>query len=288
MRLGRRITDSPASGAACRLARGRSERAPSSGPGPSPRRADSTPDRSGSQGACATLPRARATRVRWPTPTIVAAALVAVLQLTGCATPPEQRGQAFDPTFGATPAPAVADAWRSEIVLTALSHLDTPYRFGGSSTSGLDCSALVQRAYAAVGVQLPRTSSEQSRVVQRRTGNPVPGDIVFFAIRAPQGNRRIDHVGVYLGDGRFVHAPRPGARVRIESIDNRYWAPRLQFAGYVPPPPSAARALAERIPEAAPVASNVPTGHDPIGEFLAASGHAPAVARADASSSDHD
>lgn len=190
--------------------------------------------------------------------------LLVGLALTGCATPPEQRGQAFEPPTIPTSPARIAESWRSEVILSALAHLDTPYRYGGTSASGLDCSALVQRAYSSAGVQLPRTSVEQSRSVQRRADNPVPGDIVFFAIRAPQGNKRIDHVGVYLGDGRFVHAPRPGAKVRIESLNNRYWAPRLQFAGYVPPAPDRSPAMPPRAPA------------DPIGEFLAASGHAPA------------
>ena len=126
-----------------------------------------------------------------------------------------------------SPAPQ-AELQRSEVVLTALGHLDTPYRYGGTDANGLDCSALVQRAYREAGQSVPRTTRLQARAATRRHGNPAPGDVVFFAIN---GNE-IDHVGVYIGDGRFVHAPSSRGQVRIERLDNPYWQPRTRFAGH--------------------------------------------------------
>ncbi|MFO7953232.1 C40 family peptidase [Thioalkalivibrio sp.] len=159
-----------------------------------------------------------------------------LLLLAACSTGPEPRGGEAAPEVAApqslpdgpmSPVPE-AGLERSEVVLTALGHLDTPYRYGGTDASGLDCSALVQRAYREAGHEVPRTTRDQARAATRRDGSPTPGDVVFFAI---DGNQ-IDHVGVYLGDGRFVHAPSSRGEVRIEQLDNPYWAPRTRFAGH--------------------------------------------------------
>ncbi|WP_026143091.1 MULTISPECIES: C40 family peptidase [unclassified Thioalkalivibrio] len=156
--------------------------------------------------------------------------------LAACSTGPEPRESGSVSTIATpqslpegpmSPAPE-AGLERSEVVLTALGHLDTPYRYGGTDASGLDCSALVQRAYREAGRSVPRTTRDQARAATRRDGSPTPGDVVFFAI---SGNQ-IDHVGVYVGDGRFVHAPSSRGQVRIEHLDNPYWAPRTRFAGH--------------------------------------------------------
>ncbi|WP_018875364.1 MULTISPECIES: C40 family peptidase [unclassified Thioalkalivibrio] len=159
-----------------------------------------------------------------------------LLFLAACSAGPEPRGTETATTI-ATPQPLPqgpmspapeAGLERSEVVLTALGHLDTPYRYGGTDASGLDCSALVQRAYREAGRSVPRTTRDQARAATRRDGAPAPGDVVFFAINGSQ----IDHVGVYVGDGRFVHAPSSRGQVRIEQLDNPYWAPRTRFAGH--------------------------------------------------------
>ncbi|WP_018872439.1 C40 family peptidase [Thioalkalivibrio sp. ALJ16] len=157
------------------------------------------------------------------------------LLLAACSSSPEPRPAAPKPLISPepaadgpfSPAPEAALA-RSEVVLTALGHLDTPYHYGGTDASGLDCSALVQRAYREAGREVPRTTRDQARAATRRDGAPSPGDVVFFAIN---GNH-IDHVGVYVGDGRFVHAPSSRGQVRIEQLDNPYWRPRTRFAGH--------------------------------------------------------
>ncbi|AGA34607.1 Lipoprotein - like protein [Thioalkalivibrio nitratireducens DSM 14787] len=119
---------------------------------------------------------------------------------------------------------------RSEVVLAALGHLDAPYRYGGLDASGLDCSALVQRVYRQAGVEhVPRTTSEQARSARRiPPARAQPGDVLFFATR---GNR-IDHVGVFIGEGRFIHAPSSRGQVRIEPLASSYWQPRLRKAGH--------------------------------------------------------
>ncbi len=112
----------------------------------------------------------------------------------------------------------------SEVASLASAQIGRPYRWGGRTPErGFDCSGLVHWAYERVGVALPRVVREQ-----RRVGESVglaglqPGDLVFFAIEGD----RITHVGLYIGDGQFVHAPRSGRRVRRDSLDDPYWSER--------------------------------------------------------------
>ena len=124
---------------------------------------------------------------------------------------------------------------RSDVVVQALSLLGTPYRFGGSSPdAGFDCSGLVRHVFAAVlDRDLPRRAEEISGV-----GRPVsraelqPGDLVFFDTL----RRAFSHVAIYIGEGRFVHAPARNGRVRIEGLDDRYWASRFNGARRVMEP----------------------------------------------------
>ncbi len=148
----------------------------------------------------------------------VAFGLMIVLLLAGCSS-------TRPPSASTTEVPDE----RAEIVLAALGYLDVPYRYGGNSRQGLDCSALVQRVYRRVGRQVPRTSRQQAQSAQRvQTSQIQPGDVVFFAIDGGP----INHVGIYIGDGRFVHAPNSRSRVRIEPLNTGYWQPRLRFAGH--------------------------------------------------------
>lgn len=109
------------------------------------------------------------------------------------------------------------------------------YRFGGSTPeSGFDCSGLVAHVFERTwGITLPRTTHEQ-RTVGRAVKHAElqAGDLVFYNTR----NRPFSHVGIYLGDGHFVHAPRPGAKVRVEKIDTPYWRARFNGARRLDPP----------------------------------------------------
>jgi gamma-D-glutamyl-L-lysine dipeptidyl-peptidase len=111
---------------------------------------------------------------------------------------------------------------RAELVRTARSFLDVPYRWGGTTAeSGFDCSGLTLVCYRLNGLDLPRVSYSQFAA-----GRPISrsqlqkGDLVFFATR---GGHQVSHVGLYIGDGRFIHAPRSGQSVRIESLSNSYY-----------------------------------------------------------------
>jgi len=124
---------------------------------------------------------------------------------------------------------AEADGRVEGLLKRALSFIGTPYRWGGSSPdSGFDCSGLVGYVFrTALGIDLPRVSRDMAQNGERveRTALTA-GDLVFFGRR---GNR-IDHVGIYLGDGRFVHAPRTGKDVMVSELDTGYWATRFKVA----------------------------------------------------------
>jgi hypothetical protein len=100
----------------------------------------------------------------------------------------------------------------------ALDFLGVKYRWGGMSReTGMDCSGFVKSVYALCGVDLPRTSAEQYRKgLAVDSGELVAGDLVFFG-----RNHRVNHVGIYLGDGKFIHAPRSRETIKISSLEER-------------------------------------------------------------------
>jgi len=107
----------------------------------------------------------------------------------------------------------------------AVRQLGVPYRYGGSTTDGFDCSGLVQYAYAKAGRAIPRTARAQWRSLQPvAVQNLRVGDLLFFDI-----DGKVSHVGLYLGSRRFVHAPSTGREVTIEELDSRYY--RKTFVG---------------------------------------------------------
>ena len=109
----------------------------------------------------------------------------------------------------------------------ALDQLGAPYRYGGSNPRGFDCSGLVQYSYARAGISLPRTTTalwnHADPVDSRRLR---AGDLLFFNISG-----KMSHVGLYLGDGRFVHAPSSGKVVRVESLNSDYYSRAFLRAG---------------------------------------------------------
>ncbi len=134
----------------------------------------------------------------------------------------------------ASPVQAPARAERSEALLQALLALGLDYRYGGNSpATGFDCSGLVAHVYQqAWGIRLPRNTKAQSEAgVAVSLAELQPGDLVFYDTL----KRPYSHVGIYLGDGKFVHAPKSGAQVRVESVKSAYWVQRYNGARRIEP-----------------------------------------------------
>lgn len=140
---------------------------------------------------------------------------------------------------GAAPARA-ADTGdvTAEIVVQALALLGVPYRWGGNDPArGLDCSGLVRHVFKSAGVgELPRRSQEMRRVGSGVTRADLrAGDLVFFNTLG----HPFSHVAIYLGDGRFVHAPGKNGQVRVDELDDRYWRARFNGARRIASSPGA-------------------------------------------------
>ncbi len=119
----------------------------------------------------------------------------------------------------------------SALAQAALNYVGVRYRFGGATPQGFDCSGLIYyTASKYMGVQLPRVSSSMANVGQSVSRDELqPGDLVFFNTRG----FRNSHVGIYLGNNEFLHAPRTGSSVRVEKLSN-YWSQRYNGARRIP------------------------------------------------------
>jgi len=150
-----------------------------------------------------------------------------------------------------------ASDWSSDLVLSAMHFLGVPYKRGGQSENGFDCSGFTRHVFeASVGLVLPRRSEEQARfanLLKVEREQLKPGDLVFFNTL----KRSFSHVGIYVGDGKFIHAPRTGSEVRVEDMRAAYWAKR--FTG-------ARRASGPAVTEAqsAPVTGSTPLSASPL------------------------
>jgi len=116
-----------------------------------------------------------------------------------------------------------------DVILQGLKLVGVRYRLGGNDEDqGLDCSGFVRLVFKdSVGASLPRTAREMSEVGQQIDASQLkPGDLVFFNTM----RRAFSHVGIYLGDNHFLHAPRAGAEVRVENMDSSYWIKRYNGA----------------------------------------------------------
>ena len=127
--------------------------------------------------------------------------------------------------------PRVPDQRGTAIAFAAVQLVGTPYQFGGADVEGFDCSGLVAYVHQRAGLEVPRSANEQ-----RRAAHPVPldtlqpGDVVFFRTGFHL-SRRIDHVGIYTGAGRFIHAPRSGGTVSYANLAEGYYRKHFVSAG---------------------------------------------------------
>jgi cell wall-associated NlpC family hydrolase len=145
--------------------------------------------------------------------------------LAGCASSPSRAPRA-QAQAGTTSTAAVRSP---EMVFQALAQTDVPYHYGGNSpASGFDCSGLVAHVYRqAFGIVLPHNTRAQSELgIRIRAEDLQPGDLVFYNTQG----QPYSHVGIFLGDGRFIHAPKTGSAVRVENMSNRYWTKRYSGA----------------------------------------------------------
>jgi cell wall-associated NlpC family hydrolase len=162
---------------------------------------------------------------------------------TGCASTPATP-DARAPVDGSVPVaraatgritvePRLADAAvGSAIADVAMGMVGTRYRYGGTDpVQGFDCSGLVHYAYGQAGYRVPRTSQELFRTVRKiALGEADPGDLMFF-----QDQAKLSHVGIYVGDGLFVHAPSSGQNVAVASLDSPYYQQHLVAVGRLLP-----------------------------------------------------
>lgn len=143
-------------------------------------------------------------------------ALCIALLLTACGTTPQQQAR-----------PAASERG-NEVALYAMGLIGTGYRFGGKNPeAGLDCSGMVSYIYRnAAGVNVSGSAADIARRGREIPRSALrPGDLIFFNTM----NRAFSHVGIYIGDARFVHAPSTNGRVRIDRLDNRYYAQRYEM-----------------------------------------------------------
>lgn len=137
-----------------------------------------------------------------------------LLLLTGCASQHDSSGNI----------PPVDSAKANEVMFSAMQQVGKPYRYGGSSPqNGFDCSGLINYVYReSVGLKLPRTVKELKTASAPSINREdlQTSDLVIFATKS---NGTPDHAGIYVGKGRFVHAPSSGGKVRLDKLDDAYW-----------------------------------------------------------------
>lgn len=151
---------------------------------------------------------------------IAALALISLLAACASHRPPAPPPVVYAPSGN----PGFNSQAADDVLIRAIGLVGTPYRWGGNTPDGgFDCSGLIGYVYRdATGMQLPRSTREmigmRAPVVGRQ--GLQSGDLVFFAT---SGGRNVSHAGIYVGEGRFVHAPRTGGTVRLDSLDSPYW-----------------------------------------------------------------
>jgi cell wall-associated NlpC family hydrolase len=160
-------------------------------------------------------------------------AIAAAVLLTGCASAPRETDADRQPILESSVATPPQLTLGGAVAELAMGMIGARYRYGGADpASGFDCSGLAYYAYSQAGYRIPRTSQDQFRAARKiALGDASAGDLVFF-----QDQAKLAHVGIYLGDGLFVHAPAEGQRVSVASIEVPYYQEHLVAVGRLLPP----------------------------------------------------
>jgi len=151
----------------------------------------------------------------------LACMLCASLMFAGCASSPRHPDAGSAASSSVVWADGAASHVAERAASVALRMVGRPYRYGSASAeAGFDCSGLVQFSYREAGLNIPRTTDDQWQNSTPVDGSPLRrGDLLFF----DQEGRKNSHMGIYLGNGEFVHAPSSGKRVRTDRLDSFYW-----------------------------------------------------------------
>lgn len=154
---------------------------------------------------------------------------------TGCSTVPKK--EEFNKNYSSVPqyrlksvpgGTNIKMSKQDKLVFEAMAYLNTPYKFGGNSVEeGFDCSSYTKHVFKkAAGFDLARISAEQAKQGKVINSKDVKkGDLIFFKIKS----KKINHVGIYIGEGNFIHAPTTGSVVRIESLEKSYWKNKISI-----------------------------------------------------------
>ncbi len=149
------------------------------------------------------------------------------VQLTGCSWGGQAAVESSDGGATVYPGGKPIDAVHSDVADIAQQMIGAPYRYGGRAPDGFDCSGLVYFSYQQAGISVPRSSKEQLKATAPIDLDEArPGDLLFF-----RNVSKVSHVAIYLGGGRFVHAPSTGKQVSVASMDNAYYRDHFVRAG---------------------------------------------------------
>jgi cell wall-associated NlpC family hydrolase len=146
----------------------------------------------------------------------------------GCTSVPRHGSPAPAAEAVGNPPSSDAESAGATLVRVAAGLIGTPYKFGGDDPRGFDCSGLVFYSFDRLGIEVPRTAADQRRAARGVQPDALtPGDLVFFRTSA----RRVDHVGIYAGEGKFIHAPHAGQVVSYAYLDDPYYRAHFVSAG---------------------------------------------------------
>lgn len=152
--------------------------------------------------------------------------IILLIELSGCSNTPKVNGQ--HEAYRLSEAVPVEQA-RKIVVESSIAQLGKPYKLSGNSpTEGFDCSGLVFYSYLNVGKLVPRRAEDQFLSIHK-TQKVLPGDLIFFT--TDSHGKHVDHVGIYIGNNKFIHAPGKGKSVTTASLTEEYWKKRLVGAG---------------------------------------------------------